>query len=128
MSRDLQVGLAPFFKWMSEKLLMLIEQWDRVMGSFRRGGRAVRKLMQGNFSGAIEDVKSAVDIRLNGRVPDVKTPVVEPPEAKRRRLRDEYANSVNGRGSGTANEQRLFDEIKALTAQIRESNKTAVQY
>ena len=128
MSRDLQVGFAPFFKWMSEKLLMLIEQWDRVMGSFRRGGRAVGKLMQGNFSGAIEDVKSAVDIRLNGRIRDVKTPVVEPPEAKRLRLRDEYYNSVDGRGSGTANEQKLINELIALTAQIRENNKTAVQY
>jgi len=32
------------------------------------------------------------------------------------------------RGSGSRDEQRLFDEIKALVAQLRENNKTAVQY
>ena len=131
VGNDLQVKLAPFFKWLAESLTGVIDYLTALLDTYRELGRATGDIFSGEIKdgvGRLKRVATGEILKRQFGGPVVPKQVPEPPEAKLRRLRDTYNHSVDGRGSGTVNEQRLFDEMKALMAQLRENKRTAVQY
>ena len=131
IGKNLQAKLAPFFKWLARSLTGLIDYLTAFLDTWKELGRAAGDIFSGDIKtgvGRLKRVATGDIIKRQLEGPVVPKQVLESPQSKILRLRDQYENSVDGRGSGTVNEQRLFDEIKALMAQIRESKKTAVQY
>mgnify|MGYP003650246715 CR=1 FL=1 len=131
VGNDLQVKLAPFFKWLARSLTGLIDYMTAFLDTWKELGRAAGDIFSGDIktgAGRLKRVATGDIIKRQMEGPVVPKQVLESPQSKLLRLRDQYNNSVDGRGSGTVNEQRLFDEMKALMVQLRENKRTAVQY
>ena len=133
MQHSFSVGLSGVYK--------SVKSWGDAAGTeisaLILGFKALKQAGDGDFAGAKRTIGAISDVRRLGKqaqeeIWNPATPQQKTGSNTGSKIQSQIDQKRNlylrERGSGSRDEQRLFDEIKALVAQLKANNKTAVQY
>ena len=133
MGQTVQFGFSKALIWINNAVKSTADFVATRIAQMIQAFKALGRFLTGDFAGAgrAMDVIGEIRTQEKGAHEEIWNPATPQQktgsniQSKLDRAENLYARE---RGSGSRDEQRLFDEIKTLIAQLKENNKNAVQY
>ena len=133
MGQEFQHGFAVAITWINKAVKSMADYITTQIMVILKRLEAVGQFMTGDFAEAsrLSDIADDIGRQGSKAQSEIWNPAT-PQQKKGIEIQTQIDQKKNRylreRGSGSRDEQRLFDEIKALVAQLKENNKNAARY